>query len=42
MSDGYRYACCVHCEHDDPTDDYHVNGHTEPCSEGCNDGEGSS
>ena len=39
MSGGYRYACCPHCEHDH-TDDEHVNGHPEPCPDGCNDGEG--
>ena len=38
MSDGYRYACCEHCEHDDI--DYPVDGHTVPCEYGCNDGEG--
>ena len=29
MSDGYRYACCPHCEHDH-TDDEHVDGHPGP------------
>ena len=38
MSDGYRYACCAHCEHDYL--DYDVDGHDDRCPEGCNDGEG--
>ena len=43
MSDGYRYACCEHCEEDGPGDDehgFHIDGHLSPCPHGCNDGEG--
>ena len=39
MSDGYRYACCEHCE-DVPPYGEHVGGHDEPCPDGCNDGDG--
>ena len=40
------YACCEHCAHDDDpaaspieTGVVAIDGHDDPCPEGCNDGE---